>query len=182
MPDPVAILKTHYREDSLSYRILLAHSTEVARMSEKVAQKIGLSETEVAFIREASLLHDIGIFLTSAPGIGCTGEKPYICHGYLGHDLLLAEGLPVHALVCERHTGTGLSLTDLKKFDGLLPQRPMVPVSLPERIIAYCDKFFSKDPKKLTQVRKLRDIIADLERYGPEKVRIFNEWHDQFHL
>jgi uncharacterized protein len=45
------------------------------------------------FIQEAALLHDIGIFLTNAPKIHCFGDYPYICHGYLGAEILRKEGL-----------------------------------------------------------------------------------------
>ncbi len=60
------------------------------------------------------MLHDIGIFLTNAPHIGCYGDKPYICHGYLGREILDKEGLPGHAMVCERHVGAGLTVTDIE--------------------------------------------------------------------
>jgi len=55
----------------------------------------------LGFIEEAALLHDIGIFNTNLPKIGCYGRHPYISHGYLGRELLENEGLAAHALVCE---------------------------------------------------------------------------------
>ena len=61
------------------------------------------------------MLHDIGIFLTHAPQIGCHGDKPYICHGYLGRELLEKEGFPRHAIVCETHVGVGLTIADIEK-------------------------------------------------------------------
>ena len=79
-------------------------------------------DLDIPFNQEAAMLHDIGIYLTKAPDIGCFGEHPYICHGYLGADLLRTEGLPRHALVCERHTGAGISLEMIKKNHLPLPQ------------------------------------------------------------
>jgi hypothetical protein len=54
---------------------------------------------DTRFVEEAAMLHDIGIYLCNAPEIDCHGEAEYICHGYLGADILRREGLPKHALV-----------------------------------------------------------------------------------
>lgn len=90
------------------------------------------------------MLHDIGIFRTDTDGIHCFGTYPYICHGYLGSELVAAEGFPKHALVCERHTGAGLSLQSILEQNLPVPHREMVPLSLEEQIICFADKFFSK--------------------------------------
>ena len=34
------------------------------------------------------MLHDIGIFRCNAPDIDCHGDAGYICHGYLGAELM----------------------------------------------------------------------------------------------
>lgn len=178
--DPLLIISKYYRPGSFSYRVLLLHSESVARKSVDIALKLNFSAPQVDFIQEAALLHDIGIFYTSAPEIGCTGDLPYICHGYKGYELLLAEGLPRHALVCERHTGTGLTLRDIERLNGLLPLRPMEPVSEEEKLIAYCDKFFSKDPLLLQEERPYEAILEDIRKFGEEKVSLFERWHHQF--
>lgn len=90
------------------------------------------------------MIHDIGIFLTNAPRISCLGSFPYICHGYLGADLMRKEGFPKHALVCERHTGAGISLSDIEQQNLPLPKRDLRPVSLEEQLICFADKFYSK--------------------------------------
>ena len=100
------------------------------------------------------MLHDIGIFLTDAPGIFCFGDKPYICHGYLGADLLREEGFPRHALVCERHTGAGISAESIIKQDLPIPHREMLPVSMEEQVICFADKFFQKRVWKRKKVWK----------------------------
>lgn len=178
--DTQQIIARYYTPGSLSSDILITHSQSVAQKAIAIALKMNLSGPEVEFIREASMLHDIGIFYTSAPEIGCTGNLPYICHGYKGHDLLVEEGFPLHALVCERHTGTGLTPADIEGFNGLLPRRPMEPVSLAEKLIAYCDKFYSKDPGKLTQERTFEEALKGIARFGAEKTNIFMGWHRQF--
>ena len=108
-----------------------------------IARKLPELAIDIKFIEEAGMLHDIGIFMTKAPRIACEGSFPYICHGYLGRELLTNEGFPKHGLVCERHTGTGLSLESIVKRGLPIPHRDMQPESLEEKIICYDDKFFS---------------------------------------
>lgn len=180
--DPIRIITKFYKPESLAFKILLIHSQSVTQKAVNLATQLNLTTPEIDFIREAAMLHDIGIFYTSAPEIGCTGNLPYICHGFMGHDLLLGEGLPRHALVCERHTGAGLTLADIDQLNGLLPRRPMEPVTLEEKLIAYCDKFFSKDPLKLQEERPFSEILEGLKRYGEEKANFFVEWHHRFNL
>ena len=103
------IIDKYYPEENELKRILLTHSRSVADKALWIADKHPELNLDKAFLEEAAMLHDIGIFLTDAPGIFCFGDKPYICHGYLGANLLREEGFPRHALVCERHTGAGIS-------------------------------------------------------------------------
>lgn len=56
----------------------------------------------------------------------------------------------------------------------------MIPITLEEKIIAYADKFFSKESDGSVRVRTVDEIIKDLSRYGEEKVRIFKEWINMF--
>ena len=125
-----------------------------------------------------ALLHDIGIFQTDAPSIRCFGTHPYIAHGYLGAEILRAEGFPQHALVCERHTGAGLSLQDIIDQQLPVPHREMLPVTLEEQLICFADKFFSKthlDEEKT--VEKARNSIA---KYGEEGLNRFDRWCSLF--
>lgn len=109
---PLDIIKKYYPESSDAYRILVTHSRSVADKALALARLHPEMNLDLTFIEEATMLHDIGIFLCNAPDIDCHGEADYICHGYLGADLMRKEGYPRHALVCERHTGTGLSCHD----------------------------------------------------------------------
>jgi uncharacterized protein len=178
--DPIRIIKKYYPPESLCFRVLLFHSQAVARMAVDKAKHLDINGSDIDFIQEAAMLHDIGISYTSAPEIGCFGDLPYLCHGYMGHNLLLTEGLPRHALVCERHTGTGLTLADIRQLDGLLPERPMEPISLAEKLIAYCDKFFSKDPMHLEEELPFETVLEGILRFGNEKGKIFTQWHSLF--
>lgn len=164
--------KFYLRENELKH-ILLTHSRSVADKALALAARHPELGLDLDFVEEAALLHDIGIFLTHAPGIGCTGEHPYICHGFLGADLLRAEGFPRHALVCERHTGAGLSLQDILHRELPLPHRDMLPVSLEEKLVCLADKFFSKT--HLEREKTLEQARRSVSKHGEEGARRFDE-------
>ena len=142
--DALAIINKYYPEENELKHILLTHSRSVADKALQIAVKHPELHLDTGFLEEAALLHDIGIFMTDASGIQCFGIHPYICHGYLGSELLMNEGYPRHALVCERHTGAGMSLQSIIEQDLPIPHRDMVPVSIEEQVICFADKFFSK--------------------------------------
>ena len=131
---------------------------------------------DLDFIKEAAILHDIGIFKTNSPNLGCTGKYPYVCHGYLGRKILENKGLPIHGLVCERHVGVGISAEDIKRYHLPLPHRNMVPISIEEQIICYADKFYSKNGKTGVDEKSVEDILSALRGYGPEKAARFQSW------
>lgn len=172
--NPLQIIDKYYPEENELKRILLIHSRSVADKALSIARKHPELELDTEFIEEASMLHDIGIFLTDADGIHCFGKHPYICHGYLGSELLKNEGFPRHALVCERHTGAGISLAQIESMQLPIPHREMIPVSLEEQVVCFADKFFSKT--RLTTEKSVEKAIKSIARYGNEGLERFNHW------
>ena len=178
--NPEKILQRYYHKNSLTYRILLEHGHRVAAKALAAAEAVPHRQPDRFFINEACLLHDIGIFLTRSPSLGCHGVHPYVRHGLLGRQLLEAEGLDRHALVCERHVGVGISKADIR-IQGLeLPERDMLPVTLEEEIICYADKFFSKSRQGNGREKPLPEILNTLSKYGTGKVECFLSWHRRF--
>ena len=173
--DYQAIIDKYYPEDNEQKRILVKHSRMVADFSLELARRHPELGLDMAFIEEAAMLHDIGIFLTSAPDIGCTGDMPYICHGFLGAELLRKEGFPQHARVCERHTGTGLTKERIVESEWPLPQRDMSPETTAEQLICFADKFFSK-VKYLHKSRTFEQVEESMARISPESVAKVREW------
>ena len=55
------------------------------------------------------------------------------------------EGFPRHALVCERHTGAGMSLQSIIDQQLPVPHRNMVPVSRGRTGYLLCRQVFLKD-------------------------------------
>lgn len=178
--DPIQIINKYYRPESRAYNFLVQHSRMVAEKASLIAGRLKQPAPDMEFIREASMLHDIGIVLTDEPRIGCFGTKPYICHGYLGREILEKEGLPRHALVCERHIGTGLSLADIEEHDLPVPKRDMRPVSVEEQIICFADKFFSKSPEFLRTEKPLERVRKDIAKFGGMHLRQFEYWLNIF--
>lgn len=175
---PEEIIDKYYPEDNELKHILLVHSRSVAEKALWIADKHPELHLDKQFLYEASMLHDIGIFLTDANGIHCHGENPYICHGYLGADLMRAEGYPQHALVCERHTGAGLSLASIKQQNLPVPHREMVPQSIEEQVVCFADKFFSKT--HLDREKTVEKARRSLEKYGEEGLIRFDRWCSEF--
>ena len=170
----LALIDKYYPEENELKHILLTHSRSVADKALALARLHPELKLGLQFIEEAALLHDIGIFLTDADGIHCYGSHPYICHGYLGADLVRKEGYPRHALVCERHTGAGLSLKAIEERNLPIPHREMVPVSLEEQLICFADKFYSKT--KLDKEKSLEKARKSIERHGEEGLERFDNW------
>lgn len=173
--NPVSIIKKYYTPETVAYKFLVQHSEMVTRKAVEVAERVRHLNPDIEFIREAAMLHDIGIFLTNAPQLGCHGNKPYICHGYLGKEILEKEGYPKHAIVCETHVGAGLTIEDIEKHNFPIPKRDMMPTTIEEKIICFADKFFSKDnePLKEKPIQKIREFIG---KFGEDKLRQFDEW------
>lgn len=171
------IIEKYYKKGTPLYDILLSHSVSVSNKALKLARQSGL-DIDLQFVQEAAMLHDIGIFLTDAPSIQCFGKHSYVEHGYLGAELLRSEGLPRHALVCERHTGTGIPLEEIIERNLPLPHRDMVPVSLEEQLICYADIFYSKTRlEQETPIVKVRQKVA---RWGEQSSAKFEEWFSMF--
>lgn len=171
--DVQAVFNKYYQPGTPLYNSVWSHSRLVADKALQLAQAHPELEIDLNFVYEAAMIHDIGVFLTDAPSIYCTGDQPYICHGVLGADLMRADGYPRHALVCERHTGTGLTVADIIAQNLPLPHRDMCPVSLEEKLVCFADKFYSKsNPDREKPLDKVRKSVA---RYGEDSLRRFEE-------
>ena len=176
--DALSIINKYYPEDNERKRILLVHSENVAKKALQIAEAHPELYLDKDFLWEGAMLHDIGIFQTDAPGICCFGDSPYICHGYLGAELLRKEGFPKHALVCERHTGAGITLENIIENDLPIPHKAMLPISMEEQVICFADKFFSKtNLDKEKSVEKARKSIL---KFGDDGVERFDKWCMEF--
>ncbi len=176
--DYQAIIDKYYPEENELRRILMIHSRSVADKALAIAEAHPELHIDKQFVEEAAMLHDIGIFRTNAPSIHCFGTEPYICHGTIGAQMMREEGFPQHALVCERHTGSGLSLLEIERQNLPVPHHDMLPLSLEEKLICYADKFFSKT--HLEREKTVEQARNSLLKFGEEGIARFDTWIQLF--
>lgn len=173
------IIDRYYPCENELKNIYMIHAGTVADFALGLARRHPELELDEAFIYEAAMLHDIGIFLTDAPRIYCYGTEEYLCHGYLGAELLRSMGLERHARVCERHTGTGLTKEVIERNGWNLPVKDFVPETLEEQLICFADKFFSKT-KFLHEPRTFEQVVESMRKISEDSVRKVEKWAEMF--
>ncbi len=182
MIDYEAIISKYCAGNTELQQILLTHSRQVADRALAILSKhpewVESGEVDPVFVEEAAMLHDIGVVLCDAPRIHCFGKHSYIEHGYLGAEILRQEGLPKHAAVAERHTGTGIDIEQIIREKLPIPIQDYTPRTLEEQLICYADKFYSKT--KLGQDKPMSKIRLHLWKYGSETVARFDKMQNFF--
>ncbi len=176
--DAIALIDKYYAETPRLREILWEHSRKVADRCLKIAGLHPELNIDTAFVEEAALVHDIGVLRTDAPGILCFGDAPYICHGYIGAEMMRREGFPRHARVCERHTGAGLSRAEIMAKGLPIPVQDYFPETLEEQLVCYADTFYSKSHPD--RVRTPEQALASVVRYGGDGAARFRRWMEIF--
>lgn len=161
--------------------IYMRHCQSVAALAVELARRNNLQLDEDLIV-DAAMLHDIGITKCNAPSIECHGTLPYICHGYVGADMLRELGVDERiARVAETHTGAGLSADDIATQQLPLPaDRDYLPHTQLERLICYADKFYSKSG---TMERKPFDKVRrSIATHGSGSLERFDALSREFGL
>ena len=172
MLDITHIFSKYYTVQSPLYSLVWQHSEKVAQLAQEIAHACPHLDIDETFLYESAMLHDIGVFRTHAPSIHCHGDAHYMQHGLIGAELLRAEGLEAHALVCERHIGVGLTIDEIVRQELPLPHRDMSPITLEEKLVCYADNFFSKSHP--TQVRTFEQVRTAVARFGDDNLARFD--------
>ena len=166
--DCIKLIDKYYADSPELRHILVTHSEQVRDRALQIIDAHPDWDVDREFVAEAAMLHDIGIIHCNAPKIYCVGPHHYIEHGFLGAEMLREEGLPQHALVAERHTGSGITMEQVIREDLPIPVQDYLPVSLEERIICFADKFYSKS--HLGEEVALSKIRQNIWKYGHEAI------------
>ena len=173
------IINRYYPVENELKNIYITHAKDVAGLALDMAARHPELNIDVEFVWEAAMLHDLGIFLTDAPRIYCYGTRDYLCHGYLGAELLRSLGYERHARVCERHTGTGLSKQQIICNGWDLPVKDFYPETLEDQLICFADKFYSKT-RYLNTPRTFEQVVESMRKISDESVKKVQEWAKKF--
>ena len=176
--DYQAIIDKYYPEDNALRAIYMKHARQVTDLALAINRERGLG-LDIHELAGAAMLHDLGIFATSAPGIHCTGNKPYMQHGIIGARLLREVGAPESwARVAERHTGTGITMEDIIAQNLDLPLDDYCPETMLEKLVCYADKFYSKSGSmEKKPMSRVRNSIA---RHGGDSLERFDKLYELF--
>lgn len=178
MINPLDVIDKYYSNNDKLRNLLLHHSWQVATLALRCEAKHAEYKMDRNLILRGSLLHDIGIFGTHAPSIGCYGTEHYLMHGFVGAQLLREMGMEAEARICERHTGAGLSKDTIVKANLDIVQQDYYPETKEEMLICYADKFFSKSrPQAYLSFQEAYDSLL---RFGQDQADRFKVWHDMF--
>lgn len=178
--DYLKIIENYYGADDALRCLLLRHSRDVCNLALRIVDAHPELDMDRKFVEEGAMVHDLGIFLTDAPGIHCHGKDPYILHGWHGGQIMRREGFPNHARVCERHTGTGITKREIEEKGLPLPPQDWLPETFEEQLICYADKFFSKSHPE--RFRTTEQALKSVSKHGPEGVATFLRWTELFKL
>ena len=184
IPSDEEILALHEKHAPTSGALdfVYSHCVIVGAVAEQLRSRPGISvdndAVDMGLVRAGSLLHDIGVYRLYDDA-GDLDHANYIRHGLLGYELLQEEGLP-EALCrfASHHTGVGLSRDDVVAQRLPIPPADYLAETGEERLVMYADKFHSKTTPP---VFRTAPACADrLRRFGPEKVRAFQNMRDTF--
>ena len=177
--DVKGVIDRYYPIENELKNVYMIHAVKVTDMALEMARKHPELNIDLQFVEEAAMLHDLGIFLTDAPRIYCYGKESYLCHGYLGAELLRGLGFERHARVCERHTGTGLTKGLILDNGWNLPVKDFVPETVEEQLICFADKFYSKT-KFLETARTFEQVVDSMAKISEESVNKVKHWASMF--
>lgn len=160
---------------------LYMHSQQVANYSACIAAKLGLPAAEIASIKSAALLHDIGhlsvpnTILKKSPYLSTREMATYKRHCQAGASML--ENIPEFAHIIdiiyshhEKWDGTGYP----KRFKGVnipLGARIIAVANYYDRIVNPCTHYWQKTP--MEAIKEMNDKAGT--DFDPNVVRAFLE-------
>lgn len=174
------IIHKYISPDSITYLRYIPHVVLITAKALRIGRNLKLKKSQLRFIEQASMLHDIGIIKTDSKELGCKGNKPYILHILEGQKILEQEGLFEHARVARNHISVGITKEDIIEKNLPLPPEDIIPEKIEDRIISYSDLFFSKDSELLWKERTFEQVEKNVSRFGQDKLKVLYGWHREF--
>lgn len=174
----IQLIDNFYPGDTPLRELLLRHSRQVRDKALALLAASG-RELDAELVADGAMLHDIGIGSCHAPKIYCEGVLPYIAHGVAGAEILRRYGaehgidLEVFARICERHTGSGITASEVRSQQLPIPVRDYLPETPEEKLVCLADKFFSKSGDM--REKSLEHIRKSMGKFGSGAVDRFDE-------
>jgi uncharacterized protein len=135
-PEEIRALHKEVAPSAEAFDLVHTHCEIVWAIASQLIER-GAPAVDAELVRAGCLLHDVGVHLLDG--------SPYIRHGVLGEELLLARGYPAEiARFCSHHTGVGLTRDDVLRQGLPLPVAGYLAETAEERLVMYADKFHSK--------------------------------------
>jgi uncharacterized protein len=182
IPSDEEILALHSKHapNQAALSLVYAHCQAVWAIAEQLMSRStpAVAGIDADLVRAGCLLHDIGVYLLYDDA-GVLDGANYVRHGVLGHDLLMAEGIPERiSRFASHHTGVGITRQDVLNQDLPLPEGDFMAETAEEAVVMYADKFHTKSapPRFITP----EDYAASLRRFGEDKVMAFEVMRGQF--
>ena len=168
---------------------LFLHSCQVQQKALEIFKLLPEEEKkhiDISVVENGALLHDVGVKMCHAPDIRCHGKEHYMLHGLLGAEMLREYGkkhsldLEVYALICERHTGSGLTAAEIEEQALPLPPVDLLPETKEEKLICLADKFFSKSGSM--SEKSMEKVYKSMAKHGDGPLQRFIGLCRLFHI
>ena len=173
----IRALHERYAPTEQAFESVYTHCQIVCAVAEHLLDRRPAA-LDVDLVRAGTLLHDIGVYRLY-DATGRLDQDNYIRHGVLGHALLRDLGFPdLVGRFCSRHTGVGLTRTDVLRQRLPLRAGDYTADTAEEQLVMYADKFHSKTtpPTFVTAA----SYAAGVRRFGQDKVARFAALVDKF--
>ena len=176
------------KRDPLTQDLFL-HSCQVQQKALEILKTLPAEEQkdiDIKIVESGALLHDVGVKMCHAPDIYCHGKEHYMRHGLLGAEILREYGkkhgldLEKYALICERHTGSGLTSSEIQEQNLPLPHKDLLPETKEEKLICLADKFFSKSGSM--SEKSMEKVYKSMAKHGDGPLQRFIELCRLFHI
>ena len=180
----------------ISFDINWTHSLivkEIAMQFTKKLKKRGLEVNE-DMVKIGALIHDIGVYQIWEAESSNMRNIPYISHGLIGYNILIKEGYSIkHSRFALTHTGLGITKENIKEQKLQLPLNDYIPITLEEELIAFADRFHTKQPsfctfeeekRKLEKFDSIKGMKMDLfkKKFGLPNLSPLINKYEKWHL
>ena len=180
MIDTLAIIHRYYPEGSDIERVLRQHAEDVTGLALELVDAHPRWGSTASSSRRRRCSTISGSIRPVRPRSSAQAKLPTSYTATSEPSYLRSLGLPRHAWVAERHTGSGLTAEEIAARAIPLPPGIYTPQCPEEELICYADKFYSKT--KLGQRKALERVRSGFSKHGEAALARFDALHQKYGL